>query len=248
MATRQYDLTGFTRIDIGSAFQAEIVRADAFSVQVEASEDQLDHLKVEAQGDKLTIRQEWRIFGWRPSRNRPSVRITLPKLAELRLSGASRGRATGFDSGDDFRLDVSGASRLDADIKAGDSRLDLSGASRLEGHFKTAGFRLDASGASRFEGDLEAGKARMELSGASKIELSGSADSLDIEANGASRAKLDDLAAGDVSVSLSGASRITATVSGKLSAHLSGASKLNWRGEATMGEVSVGGSSTLKKS
>lgn len=228
MATRQYDFTDFTRVDVGSAFEVEIVHADAFSVSVDAAEHQFDHIEVSRRGDTLTVRQEWRLFGWRPSGGRPSARITMPLLTGFSLSGASRGRVTGFDSSESFRVDLSGASHLEADLKAGDTRLDL-------------------SGASRFEGELKVGKARLELCGASRLELSGAASDLDLEARGASRAALGSLEVGDVDARLSGASRATVNARGRFSVHLSGASSLRWTGEPTMGEVSVTGASTLKK-
>ncbi|MEE8353833.1 MAG: DUF2807 domain-containing protein, partial [Dehalococcoidales bacterium] len=98
MTTRQYDFTDFTRVDVGGAFEVEIIRSDSFSVSVDAAEHQLDHIEVSRRGDTLTVGQEWRLFGWRPSGSRPSARITMPLLTELKLHGASRGRVTGFDS------------------------------------------------------------------------------------------------------------------------------------------------------
>ncbi len=247
MATRQYDFTDFTRVDVGSAFEVDIARADAFSVSVDAEEDQFDHIEVSQKGDTLIVRQDWRLLGRRRGGNRPSARITMPLLTEVRLSGASRGRVTGFDSSESFHLDLSGASHLEAELKAGDSRLDLSGASRLGGSFKVADAHLDVSGASRFEGELTVGKARLELSGASRLDLSGTASDLSLEASGASRAALDSFETDDVDVKLTGASRATINAGGRLSSHLSGASSLRWAGEPTMGDVTVTGASTLKK-
>ncbi len=228
MTTRQYDFTDFTRVDVGGAFEVEIIRSDSFSVSVDAAEHQLDHIEVSRRGDTLTVGQEWRLFGWRPSGSRPSARITMPLLTELKLHGASRGRVTGFDSSESFRLDLSGASRLEGDLKVGDASLEL-------------------SGASRFDGELKAGKARLELSGASRLELSGAASDLALEASGASRAALGSFEAGDVDAKLGGASRTTVNAQGKLSVHLSGASSLRWTGEPTIGDISVTGASKLKK-
>ncbi len=229
MATRQYDFTDFTRVDVGGAFEVEIVRSDSFSVSVDAAEHQFDHLNVSRRGDTLTVGQEWRLFGWRPSGSRPRARIAMPLLSEFKLHGASRGRVTGFDSSESFRLDLSGASHLEADLKAGDTRLNL-------------------SGASRFEGEMKSGKAWLELSGASRLELSGTASDLTLAATGASRAALGSLEAGDVDAKLAGASRTTVNAQGRLSAHLGGASSLRWTGEPTMDDISVTGASKLKKS
>ncbi len=239
MATMQYDFTDFTRVDVGSAFEIDIVCADAFSVSVDAEEDQFDDVEVSQKGDTLIVRQEWRLSGRRHGGSRPSARIAMPLLAELKVSGASRGRVADFDSSESFHLALSGASRLEAELKAGDSR--------LEGGLKVDGTCLDLSGASRFAGELTAGKVRFELSGASRLELSGAVGDLTLEASGASRAALDTPDAGDADVKLSGASRAIINDGGKLSSHLSGASSLQWAGEPAMGEVSVTGASTLKR-
>ena len=48
-------------------------------------------------------------------------------------------------------------------------------------------------------------------------------------------------------VKLSGASTGTVNLSGKLDADLSGASKLNYSGEPTVGAINISGGSTLSK-
>ena len=156
--------------------------------------------------------------------------VTMPEFYRLGLSGAARGTVFGFSSSGDLEFDMSGASSLHIhDVSAADIKFDLSGASRV-------------SGAITASGDVD-----FNLEGASKAELSGSANDIRIVASGASRLGLDDFPVQNADVSLSGASHGTVNLDGRLDADLSGASKLWYIGEPTMGDIHSSGGSTLSK-
>ena len=107
---------------------------------------------------------------------------------------------------------------------------------------------FELSGASRVRGDITAGgDARLNLSGASSVQLQGSASDLVIDASGASRVELDNFPVDNVDVKLSGASGATVNLDGRLDANLSGASKLSYIGEPTMGDVRTSGGSSVSK-
>jgi hypothetical protein len=59
--------------------------------------------------------------------------------------------------------------------------------------------------------------------------------------------KLAGFTVNNADVSLSGASNGTVNLSGKLDANLSGASKLEYIGEPTMGAINTSGASTISK-
>ena len=107
--------------------------------------------------------------------------------------------------------------------------------------------KFDVSGASKVTGDITAGDADFDLSGASTVQLEGSASDIVAEAGGASRVKLAGLTVNNADITLSGASTGTVNLSGKLDASLSGASKLSYIGEPTMGNINISGASTLSK-
>jgi hypothetical protein len=127
--------------------------------------------------------------------------------------------------------------------------LKLSGATRgtVQGFSSSHDFILDLSGASKVSGDITAGDADFNVSGASTVQLQGSASDLAIAASGASRAELDNFPVDNADVTLSGASRATVNLDGRLDADLSGASKLSYIGEPTMGDINTSGGSTLSK-
>jgi hypothetical protein len=105
--------------------------------------------------------------------------------------------------------------------------------------------RFDVSGASRVTGDLTAGDADLDISGASTVELQGSGGNIVVDASGASHAKLADFPVNNANVKLSGASNGTVNLDGRLDANLSGASRLSYMGEPTMGSITTSGGSML---
>ena len=182
--TKTYDYADFTRVEVGHAFQVKFVQSDKYSISITASEDLLNHIEVSQKGETLIIRvNEIVSFGTR------KAEITMPNLHGLNLSGASKGTIQGFSSSYDFDLDVSGASSLTGDIKAGDTQFTVSGASTAQLEGSADDMTVDASGASRIKlADFKVDNADVRLSGASSgtLKLDGR---LDADLSGASRLK-----------------------------------------------------------
>lgn len=127
--------------------------------------------------------------------------------------------------------------------------LRLSGAAgvRISGFTSSESFKLDMSGASSLEGDISAGNTDFDVSGASRIRLYGSSRDAVIRASGANRIDLHEFTIENAAVKLSGASRLSANVSGRLDARLSGASYFGWHGEPVMGDIRTSGAARLSK-
>ena len=228
--TEEKDFADFTHVDVGSAFEVEITRSDTFSVIISADESLFDLVEVSKVGETLKIYLNPRHIFTDFTLGAKTLRaeITMPALYGLELSGASKGTVNGFKSPEDFSLVVSGASSLETvDIAVGDAEFQVSGASRVSGN-------------------MTANNAEFEVSGASSIELSGSADDIILEISGASRVDLADFSLNNADVKLSGASEATVNVKGKLDCALSGASRLYFYGNPTMGDTNVSGASTIK--
>ena len=129
------------------------------------------------------------------------------------------------------------------------SGLDVSGASRgtVSDFSSTEDLDIMVSGASRVTGDIVAGNVDFDISGASSVELDGSANDIIADVSGASSLKLDDFTVNNANVDFSGASSGTVNLDGRLDADLSGASRLWYIGEPTMGTIETSGASTLSQ-
>ncbi len=148
-------------------------------------------------------------------------------------------------------LTISTGVTLEARITMPDlEALDLSGAtSGTVSGFRSEGqIDIELSGASNLDGDLEAGNIDFDVSGASRVTLEGSAAEATIVVSGASRLDLADFPADTAEVIVSGASEATVNVQERIdSADVSGASRLRYLGDPSLGDVSASGASTVEK-
>jgi hypothetical protein len=230
MATRDFDLKGFTRVKVGWAFDVDIVQGNAYKVSVDT--DSFQNIMVETEGDTLRIGyhgipwMDWiATFG-----EKPSVRITMPDLNEIIVSGASEAKTVNFQSSHDFQARLTGACRLEVRNMA------------------AAAMRINVVGASKVTGDIKvSGGTQFDLTGASSVELAGSTGILTLSATGACHAELERFAVQSADIKLQGASTAAVNITGKMNASLTGASNLRWVGNPVMGDIRTSGASTLRK-
>jgi hypothetical protein len=224
--TQEFNFSDFARVEVGYAFEVEITQSSSYSISITADDNLFDYILVSKQGTTLKIRLE-------PTKHyaftKLQTKITMPQLDGLGFSGATRGTVSGFNSTENMDIEVSGASSLNlVEMAAGDVEFDISGASRVTG-------------------DITANDADFTVAGASTVQLDGSANDIVVDASGASHVKLTAFPVSNADVTLSGASSGTVNLDGRLDADLSGASKLLYIGEPTMGTINTSGASTLSK-
>lgn len=225
LKTESFNFSDFTGVEVGSAFEVEVVQSGSYSVSITADDNLFDYIQVSKEGTTLKIRLKMAQYIATTTR----AEITMPQLRSLELSGATRGTVSGFSSTENLGMEVSGASSLDLmEMSAGDVELEISGASRVNG-------------------DIAAGDADFDVSGASNVQLQGSANDIIVDASGASSAELAAFPVHNANVILSGASNGTVNLDGRLDADLSGASRLSYIGQPTMGTINTSGGSTLRK-
>ena len=224
-APKDYDFKDFTRVNVSSAFHAEIKYGDAYDITVIAP--QVEHVRVEKNGDTLRVYRDASLWHG-PFGGESKVEITLPDLTSVELSGASHGTVSEFYQASDFEVRISGASHLELeDTAVGDFTADVSGASRLNGRVESDGY------------------TGLVISGASRVDLNGSASAVKVYASGASRAALIDYTVENADIILAGASHGDVNLTGRLDANISGASRLNYRGTPELGTIQTSGSSTI---
>lgn len=125
-----------------------------------------------------------------------------------------------------------------------------SGASKIQidGTLAAASLKIDLSGATDLKGNLAVNNAlALELSGASDVTLSGAVGSIRINASGASDVKAFDLTAGECNIDASGACTVRISVEKEMSADLSGASNVQYKGNAMIRTIKTSGASNISK-
>jgi cytoskeletal protein CcmA (bactofilin family) len=238
--TERYAFANFTEVEISDAFKFEIEQSSSYSIDVTADDNVMEYVRVSQDGQtlKIGLGRDLHIgpvtlkigLGILPNLESVTLRasVTMPQLRNVIISGASRGTITGFNSTDDLAIDVSGASKVTGDITAGDAAIDV-------------------SGLSMFTGDITAGDVAFHISGASTIQVDGSANDMVADVSGDRHFNLDDFTVNNADVNFSGASSGTINLDGRLDGDLSGASKLWYIGEPTMGIINTSGAAKVSK-
>lgn len=240
---KEIQVADFDTLEIHLPMHIIAKQGKAFSVVITGDDNLLEIPKVEKEGNVLKIsaaRKSWR------TKKTLTAQITLPALQSVHLNSASRMTIQDFTSTKEFSAKVTGASNLEVSIKAKNVKLDAGGASKVK--LKTSGdVNASLSGASKLEGSVESKTVKLDASGASNVKLTGSAKQATLSATGASRLPLGDFALETAKVKLTGASNATLNVKSKLDYSLSGASRLQYQGNPTIGESHSSGASSLRR-
>ena len=176
LKTEEHTFSGFTNVDVSSAFEFSIIKGDSYGVSVTVDDNVLEKLRVTKDGDTLKIDFKAGVFVGRVTLE---AVVTMPQLRGLTVSGASHGTVSGFSSAENLAFDLSGASTVTGDITVGDAAFELSGASTVELEGSATNLVANASGASHLKlGDYVVTNADVTLSGSSDgtVSLSGRLD------------------------------------------------------------------------
>lgn len=226
LETKTFDINNFTMLEIAHTFDAEVEQSTFYSVVVTANDNIFKYVEVVKTGDRLRVDLK---PDYAFTNLDLSVKITMPELNSITVSGASRATVEGFSGAKDLIAEVSGASMLDlVGIRAADLEFNVSGASTIIG-------------------SIYANGADFEVSGASKVQLSGSGADLEADVSGASRIELSAFTVDNATVALSGASKGTIKLDGILNVDLSGLSRLSYIGNPTFGDIDVASGSHFTK-
>lgn len=107
---------------------------------------------------------------------------------------------------------------------------------------------LDFSGATDMKNaEVDVNKLTVELSGASDIQMKGRASEFKIKASGASDFKSMDLATDYCDIDANGASTIHITVNKEISARVTGASDIKYKGEGLIKNIHTSGASSVSR-
>jgi hypothetical protein len=241
----------FTKIKVSSAISLYLSQGSTQAVAVSAGDkEHTAKIKTEVTDGVLKIYVEngaWN--GWNWGNKHLKAYVTFTELQMLEASGASEVQLVDPSvSVKDLRLEVSGASSIKGGtIKGADFDVEVSGASDSKVSMSGGTFKVRAAGASDLKGVLTGDKMNFDLSGASTVDVQGTAGAIGIVASGASDFKGYELQTTSCKAEASGASNININVSKDLDARASGASNIHYAGDATISNIDMSGSSTVKK-
>ena len=184
LKTETRSVSGFKKIKAGGFVKLDVAVQKDFSVSVETDDNLLPLVTTQVDGDTLVISSKESIS---PSKT-TNVKISMPDLVDLDLSGASTGVITGVKT-DSFEVEISGASsiKLDGEVKSLNAK--ASGASKIDAeNLRAENAKADSSGASTIT-VTAANDADLNASGASTVYYTGEPKNLKQNSSGASTIK-----------------------------------------------------------
>jgi len=183
LVTREEFFSDFTSVDAGSGFNVEISQSSSYSVLVTADDNVMDNIIVSKSGDTLNVGVNWAVS---LSSVTLKVKITMPELRSLELSGGAQGKIEDITSSDSISIDLSGGSQLIGSGEAVDLTLDGSSGSQLDfTDFMVQDASVELSGGSQATINLD-GTLDADLSGGSQLHYYGDPTLGDIEKSGGS--------------------------------------------------------------
>jgi hypothetical protein len=179
---KEFVVTDFDRLEMGSEFHIRVEQANAFSVSVQGDRRNVDDLQVYLQGNTLVIE-----FEDQGDRHHDTyIDITMPRLKAINFSGASDSKVRGFSSEDDIDFYLSGASICQVDAEFSRINLFMSGGSEILLFGAGDELKGEISGASSLKAfDYPVRSATIEISGASESKVTVT-EELNVTAGGAS--------------------------------------------------------------
>ena len=184
ITTKEEQFSDFTEVDAGSGFTIEIFESSSYSVIVTADDNVMEYIEVSKSGDTLKVGVRWGI-SFRSVTLK--IRITMPEINKIELSGGVQGKIEDFSSTNQLSIDLSGGSQLTGQGSAGDLIIDGSGGSQL--HFRSYSVKntnIELSGGSQATVNLD-GILDADLSGGSQLFYYGDATLGEIETSSGSQ-------------------------------------------------------------
>ena len=167
--TKEMSYGGFTSVDVGTGFKVDITQSDSYGVKITADDSLFENLKVIQQDDTLKIYLD-PVYSHVVSTKK--AKITMPGLEALTLSSGAKGSISGFESQNDFTLNMSLGSGLTGNMKAEKVELKLSSGSNttLQGSANIIIIEASAGSHANLD-DFTVNEADIKLSSGSEATL-----------------------------------------------------------------------------
>jgi hypothetical protein len=211
--SRNYQVGSFQEVELAGHYDVQIHTGGPVSVSATGPENVLNRLKVEVDGNKLTIHPEnnhgWFHFGYH--RSEPvHVTVTVPTLTGATLAGSGSINVDKLQGGS-FEGTVAGSGQLNVtSVDVQQLKLSIAGSgSAKAGQGKAQSANYDIAGS----GDVDAGAVQTQQV---KVSIAGSGG---VKANATATADVDIMGSGDVNIT--GGAKCTVNKAGSGNVHCS---------------------------
>ncbi len=197
--TRTFNLDPFTTVECSMSAQVEITQGSTQKVTIEGQANILDQISTEVKDNKWRIKLPKNMWA---DYDEVKIKITVPELVGIGLSGSGSMTTTNTIKSDDFQIGLSGSGRIEASVDAQYIDCGLSGSGNVYLKGKAKELNIGTSGS----GDIRAMDCPVEKV---KIGISGSGD-CEVNVSSALEAGI----AGSGNVRYKGNAKIKSSISG----------------------------------
>lgn len=170
--TKTYDYKDFKGVSVGSGMHVTVTQSNSYSITITADERDFKDLVVEKRGNSLHIYYDHSVWGWfgHHRKGNVKIKITMPELTAIDLSGGAEGNITMEVPGKSFSAETSGGAQLMGNLTCGNISVETSGGSKVELSGKGKNLEADGSGGSRIKlKDFSVKDVNADLSGGSTV-------------------------------------------------------------------------------
>jgi hypothetical protein len=186
-SARTYQVADFSKVEVAGSDDVDVTIGSTFSVRAEGDSDELDHLKIEKDGDTLSIGRHGHHFSWGGSHKGLKVHVTMPRIAGASMAGSGDMTIDRVE-GDSFSSDGSGSGALSiAALAVKDAHFSLAGSGSVSAKGTADSVKIDIAGS----GDVDAkeltaksadvsiagsGDVKAQVNGTASVSIMGSGD------------------------------------------------------------------------
>ena len=183
--TREFDLSGFSEVEINSPLKVYVTQANRHRVVLNGKREDINDIVVDKSGERVTVDYRKGLKVVNKKTRDVNVYIFMPEVQRLAFGGGSRSFVSNF-TGNEIEVRLSGAAVSDMDLNAQLLTIELSGASRLNLNGSGKELISSLSGAASLDAfDYEVNSAEVNAASASNVRLTAS-DFLKISSTGSS--------------------------------------------------------------
>lgn len=184
--SQKFEFRNFTDVKVSSSFVVSIEQGDAYSMEISGPAELFEGIEVAQDGQEVEIGYEKKRKNF--GTNLLKVKIIMPELESLDLSGAIKANINGFKN-ESLQIDISGASSCDLNAEINNLKVDISGAGNLNLEGKGDLMVINLSGASNVKAKAyEVKRLNLNMSGAGAAQVYAS-EQLDVEVSGVGSVK-----------------------------------------------------------
>ncbi len=180
---RHSDLRDFNSLDLKGMFDVRVEQGDNYQVEIDGDETERRRYEVYVNGETLVVDfDDDKRFWKRNLLSRPEIRIriTMPNLKDMDISGAGKLRFSGFNE-ESINIEMTGAVSAEGDVESEKMTVKLTGASTLELNGHGRFLQADVVGASGLKAyGYEVSHAVISARGASSARVNAT-DRLEID-------------------------------------------------------------------